>query len=160
MRYEEVFRELNSGGVKYLTVGGIALILHDIVRFTADLDLMVELSEDNLTKLVATMEKMGYKPRVPVKASDFIDPRKREKWIREKNMKVFSFYDPKRPTHLVDIFVDEPIDFDEAYSRKKTFKVDDFEIPVVSLEDLKRLKLLSGREQDILDIKELERLEK
>jgi len=160
MRYEEVFRELNSSGVKYLTVGGIALALHGFVRFTADLDLMVELTKDNLTKLVAAMEKMGYKPKAPVKASEFIDPRKREMWVREKNMKVFSFYDPNRSIDLVDIFVDEPIDFEEAYSRKMIFKADDLEIPVVSLEDLKKLKLLSGREQDILDIKELERLEK
>lgn len=159
MHYEDIIRELNNAGVRYLIVGGIAVTLHGYIRFTCDLDLMLDLNKDNLSKFIPTMEKLGYVPKVPVKAAEFIDPQKREMWVREKNMKVFSFYDPKRHTHLIDIFVENPIDFEEAYPRRMDSNIGNLKIPVISLDDLKKLKLLSGREQDIQDIKELEKIE-
>ncbi|MBW1973727.1 MAG: hypothetical protein JRI44_12950, partial [Deltaproteobacteria bacterium] len=45
---EEIFEKLNKEGVKYVIVGGVALVLHGVVRLTADLDLMLEMSEENL----------------------------------------------------------------------------------------------------------------
>ncbi len=42
--YEEVFRKLSDREVKYAVAGGVALVLHGVVRLTADLDLIVELS--------------------------------------------------------------------------------------------------------------------
>jgi len=43
MFYEELFEKLNMSGVDYVVVGGVALVLHGVVRLTADLDLMVHL---------------------------------------------------------------------------------------------------------------------
>jgi hypothetical protein len=34
MYYEEIFRSLNKGRVKYAVVGGVAVVLHGIVRLT------------------------------------------------------------------------------------------------------------------------------
>jgi hypothetical protein len=156
MHYEDIVRELNDAGVKYLIVGGMAVVFHGHIRFTCDLDLMLDLGGENLSRFVEAMKGLGYVPKVPVKAEEFIDPQKREKWIGEKNMRVFSFIDPKRHTHLIDVFVENPLDFGEAYKQRKVFRVGDLEFSVISLEGLKKLKLLSGREQDILDIKALE----
>ena len=50
MFYEEVFRALNKNKVRYLVVGGGAVVLHGVVRMTADLDLFVDLKENNLLK--------------------------------------------------------------------------------------------------------------
>jgi hypothetical protein len=41
--YEEIFRALNAKKVKYVVVGGVGLVLHGVVRLTADLDLIVRL---------------------------------------------------------------------------------------------------------------------
>ena len=63
MFYEKVFKELNKRKVRYVVIGGIAVNLYGIPRFTRDLDLAVDLSEKNLTRLISTMNSLGYKPR-------------------------------------------------------------------------------------------------
>jgi hypothetical protein len=158
MYYERVFEELNGKKVRYLIVGGMAVVLHGIVRLTADLDIMIDLGRKNAKTFVEAMTALGYKPRVPVKAAEFVDPEKRASWMKEKDMKVFSFFDPKAPMHSVDVFVYEPIDFESAYARRKTVKAGRLSLPVVSIEDLKALKVISGRGQDLADIKSLEGL--
>ena len=70
MYCEEVFRALEKNGVKYVVVGGVALILHGIVRFTADLDLMIQMEEDNIEKFISTMDELGYKPNIARFARD------------------------------------------------------------------------------------------
>jgi len=45
-------------------------------------------------------------------------------------MEVFSFYHPQTPIRLIDVFVDEPIRFDEIEREIVMFKARDIEIPV------------------------------
>ncbi len=160
MFYEEVFDELNKRGVRYLVVGGVALVLTGVVRLTVDLDLMLDMSQKNLEKFVSAMTNLGYKPKMPVDATDLIDPENRDKWMQEKNMVVFSFIKSKESFAIVDVFIDEPIDFEKSYSKKNIVMADGLGIPLVSLDDLKKLKRMSGRSQDIADIKALDELEK
>jgi hypothetical protein len=160
MLYEDIFIKLNERKVKYLVVGGIALVLHGVVRLTADLDLMVKLKDDNLVKFFSAMEELGYKPRMPVKAWELIDPVKRETWKREKGMSVFSFYDSKKPMGLVDVFIDEPIDYQKLEKERIRMKAGGITIPVISKKHLIKLKKMSGRPQDIADIKALKEVMK
>ena len=160
MYYEKVIAELNKSGVRYLVAGGTAIVLHGIVRMTADLDIMVSLDKKNVEKLVASIEKLGYTPKAPVKAIDLADPEKRALWMREKGMKVFSFFEKKMPIHMVDVFVYEPIDFEGAYGRRKIVDAGGLRIPVVSLDDLERMKAIAGREMDLADIKSIRELKK
>lgn len=51
MFYEKVFRILSEKGVRYAVMGGVALVLHGVVRFTADLDLIVDLDKKILKTL-------------------------------------------------------------------------------------------------------------
>jgi predicted nucleotidyltransferase len=158
MYYEDVFRRLNEKKVRYIVIGGVALVLHGVVRLTVDLDLMLDLDKNNLEKFVSVVKSLGYKPKMPVKTKDFFDPNMRNKWRKEKNMKVFSFYNPKKPINLIDVFFDEPIDFNKIYKSRKVIKVDNFKLPIISIEHLIKLKKLSGRAQDIADIKSLKKL--
>jgi hypothetical protein len=160
MFYEEVFRKLGEKKIRYAVVGGIALVLHGVVRFTADLDLIIELSSDNLTKFINAINELGYKPRLPVKTEDFADPLTRERWIAEKDIKVFTFYHPEHQISQIDIFVKEPLRFDDIEKELAWIKAKDVVIPVVSLTHLKMLKRIAGRPQDIADIEALEDLEK
>ncbi len=91
MIYEDIFKALNFRRVKYIVVGGIALVLHGVVRLTADLDLIVRLETGNLTRFISVMNELGYKPKVPVKAEEFIDNNKRKTWKREKGMRACRF---------------------------------------------------------------------
>ena len=159
MYYEEIFRILNKTRVRYLVVGGVAIVLHGIVRLTVDLDIMIELENKNIQLFLDAMKSVGYKPKVPVLPEEFADPAKRELWKKEKNMIVFSFFNPKKPFEELDVFIHNPIDFSAAYVGRKVYEVSGASIPVVSLDDLKKLKKISGRKQDEADIVALEALE-
>jgi hypothetical protein len=160
MFFEDIFRRLQEENVDYLVVGGVAVMLHGVVRMTADLDLMVMLTEGNLEKFVSVMNDLGFRPKVPVPAESFISEANRRTWIEEKNMQVFSFLHPDQAISLIDVFVKEPISYDELRRGAEMKYLDEIAIPVVSINDLIRLKKLSGRPQDLEDIKSLEEVQK
>ncbi len=157
--YIEIFRALVEEDIRFVVAGGIAVNLLGVPRFTADLDLIVALDERNVNKFVRCMADMGYKPKVPVPAEAFADQGNREKWVREKNMRVFSFIQPNRPYELIDVFVKEPIPFSEMWREKENIRIENIEVPVVSIEHLLQLKQAAGREQDLSDIDALQRLQ-
>lgn len=158
MFYQEVFQSLQNHKVSYLVSGGVAVVLHGVLRFTADLDLIVDFEPENLKRLLLALHESGYKPKLPVRASDFLDPANRKLWAEEKNMIVFSFYNREAPYKLIDIFVEELIPFNELDSAKKEVFAGGIHIPVVSMDHLIRLKKLADRRQDIADIESLEEL--
>lgn len=159
MYYENVFTSLQKNNIRYAVAGGVALVLHGVVRFTADLDLIVDLESENLKRFVHAMNELGYGPRNPVKAEDMLDPATRGKWKREKGMEVFSFVDPGQPMTLIDVFIEEKIPFEEVMKDLMRVTAKGITIPVVSLAHLKRLKKEAGRPQDLADIEAIEALE-
>ena len=159
MGYENIFRMLHEKEIRYVVAGGVATVLHGVVRLTMDLDLIVYLEMDNVLRFVQGMTELGYSPKAPVKAEEFADPAKRKSWIQEKGMKVFSFCDPKDPFKLVDVFVEEPIPFGQMEQEKIQVTVNETPIWIVSKRHLIQLKKIAGREQDVADIQALKRLE-
>ena len=81
---------LNQHQVRYLIVGGLAVVAHGFVRFTADVDIILSLDEENLGRAINALKALGYRPRAPVEFDEFIDPSTRKRWAEEKNMTVFS----------------------------------------------------------------------
>ena len=158
MLFLDMFRKFDEKGLDYVVIGGVALLMHGVVRLTADLDLMVALEHDNLRKLIDAMAELGYRPRIPEPAEALLDPARRRFWIDHKNMEVFSFYEPDQPMALVDIMIREPVDYRTLRGRAVMMGVDGLSVPVASREDLIALKTISGRPQDREDIKALERL--
>lgn len=158
MIYEEIFKEFELRDVRYLVVGGMAVNLYGYVRLTMDLDIMVDLSDENLSGIVDVMEKFGYTPRVPVNPHEFISEEKRDEWIKEKGAIVFTFIDLKSPFKHIDIFLRNPIDFEDAHSRKEVMTVGGIKINIASIDDLIKMKSLTGRPRDMEDINHLERI--
>ena len=155
---EAVLASLNAAGVRYLVVGGVAVVLHGYLRTTADLDLVVQLSPDNAQRAVRALASLGYRPRAPVSAEQFADPAIRQSWLREKGLTVLGLWSDRYPGLEVDLFVDEPFDFDAAYSRAVTVDLDSTTATVVSLTDLIDLKKAAGRPMDLADIEALRTL--
>ncbi|MEN9796334.1 MAG: hypothetical protein RL653_30 [Pseudomonadota bacterium] len=155
---EAVLRALNEAQVRYLVVGGVAVVLHGHLRTTADLDLVLQLSPDNAARGMRALTSLGYRPRAPVPAADFADAEIRRRWVEEKGLTVFSLWSPEHRELEVDVFVAEPFDFDEAYARSTCAPLVDTFAQVAALEDLVALKRLAGRAQDLADIEALERL--
>ena len=71
-------------------------------------------------------------------------------------MLVFSLFDPDDPLHEVDVFVDNPIDFGELWTRSEVVSVGSTEARIASIEDLITMKSIAGRPQDLADIEALQ----
>lgn len=153
-----VLRALDGAGVQYVVVGGVAVVLHGYLRFTADMDLVVALSPDNARAAVETLAAIGYHPNAPVPPGQFADQETREAWVREKEMLVFSFWNSRFPQVNVDLFVREPFPFDEMAGEAKIVKLRGLAVPIASIAHLIRMKREAGRPKDLDDIDALERI--
>ena len=71
-------------------------------------------------------------------------------------MQVFQIWDPENPIRSVDVFVREPVKFEELWAQSITENLDGVPIHIASIEHLIEMKKLAGRERDILDIQALE----
>lgn len=89
-RIEWVVGGLERANVRYLVVGGVAVVLHGYLRTTLDLDLVLHLERDNVERALKALSGLGFQPQVPVPLSSFADPQVREGWFGDKNMTVFS----------------------------------------------------------------------
>jgi len=158
--FDLIFDELQRGQVRYLVVGGVAVVLQGHPRFTADLDLVVALDPSNARAAIAALARLGYRPRAPVDGAQFSDPKTRQRWIDEKGLTVFSLWSPAHPATDVDLFVREPFPFDAAFSRATIADLGDVKVPVASIEDLIALKRVAGRPKDLEDIRVLEAIER
>jgi len=157
--YEQVFRKLNKKRVRYLVVGGIAVNLHGFPRVTGDLDIMLDLNDGkSVNGFVEVVKVLGFKPKIPVQVDDFAIPSKRKSWIEEKNMKVFSVYNPSQEIEHIDVLIENLIDFDKAYKTREIVNAGNLKVPVVSIDDLIKLKKISGRKRDEIDIAALKEI--
>jgi predicted nucleotidyltransferase len=155
---ESVLRALNDAGVRYLIAGDLAVVAHGYVRFTKDIDVVIALDESNARSAVSAFAKIGYRPTVAaVKIEEFCDPDQRRQWIEEKDAKVFQLYSDDHRMTPVDIFIEEPFDFDLAYARALCVEyAAGIDVRVVALEDLLEMKRAAGRPQDSIDVEQLE----
>lgn len=154
--FEPIFEALARAGVRYVVVGGVAVVLHGHPRLTADLDLAVDLSPAEARKAIDALVGLGLRPRAPVDAVGFADPAVRARWVSERGMRVFSLWDPEDPMRAVDLFAENPVDFEELWARAETMEIGGVSVRVACIEDLIRLKRLAGRPEDELDIEALE----
>ena len=158
MLYEEIFKKLHDENFEYLVVGGMAVNLHGYSRITNDLDLLILLTEENIGKFVKVIKSLGYRPKVPVELEDFISEKNRKNWIENKNMKVFSVYNPKNELEHIDVLIEYSLNFKKVYERKNVFNIRGIKIPTISIPDLIKLKKEAGRKIDELDINVLTRI--
>jgi hypothetical protein len=78
-------------------VGGVAVVLHGRFRTTADLDLVVEVTQEDARRAIDAVYALGYRPRAPVSAEEFADSDTRSLWVRDKGLTVFSMWSPDTP---------------------------------------------------------------
>ena len=147
---------LNAAGVRYLIAGGLAVNAHGYVRFTHDVDLVIQLTSGNIIPAFAAFSSIGYRPMAPVTAKQFSDPAQRQQWISDKNMMVLNFQSDQHRETPVDVFVIEPFDFDAEYkiSREQQLMPGLF-VRFVSIPTLIAMKKVANRHRDVDDIQHL-----
>lgn len=158
--YGEVFKALGKAKVKYVVAGGVAVVLHGYMRVTADLDLIVLLEENNLKNFYKALKTVNYLPKVPVTVEQFSDSKQRKQWKKDKGMIVFSFVSRHPPFQLVDMFVDEPIKFEELYKQKKDIRIEGIKIPLIAIDHLLKLKKKANRPKDLDDMVQLNEIKR
>lgn len=149
--YEEIFREFQKQRVKYVLVGGMAFNLLGGYRNTLDMDILVEMTDKNLAKIVSILKKAGYHVKQPVDPMRIADKATREDWIKNKHMKAFNFYKSERSYEEVDILIDSPVDFTEAAKDAVKVTANGLRLFVISPRKLLKMKLAAGREKDLQD---------
>lgn len=155
----ELLRALHEEGVRAVVVGGVAVLLHGHVRATADLDLVLDLSPDNVQGALAVLEAQGLVPRLPVQAQEFADPEVRDRWRRERHLTVFALHDPDDPRREVDLFAEEPLPFAELWESSVVVPLSGIPVRVASRDHLIEMKRAAGRPQDLADVAALEALQ-
>lgn len=153
-----LFTVLAATGMRFVVVGGLAMVLHGIDRLTADADLVVDLTADELPAAISALLAAGYRPLAPVDAHALTNAETRANWIATKGMRVFSFWDTTHTRPTVDILIDSPVPFDELWTNATMTQIGSLQIAIASPPDLIRLKQETGRDRDAADIEKLKTL--
>jgi predicted nucleotidyltransferase len=156
--FEELLAYLEQADVRFVVVGGVAVVVQGYARMTADIDLVIDLESTNVRRAVDSLTARGLRPLLPVNPADFADEEKRRDWVENRNVQVFSMRDERNPLITVDLFAREPIPFEELWSRADVVLLGGRSIRVASIEDLIRMKRSAARPQDAIDVERLEQI--
>ena len=147
---------LNKHGVRFLVVGGLAVAAHGYLRYTADVDMVIQLDPANIREAFAALTEAGYQPSVPVTGQQFGDQQLRDAWIADKGMVVLNFWSDQYRDTPVDVFVSEPFDFDTEYNEGLLQELaPGLALRFPRLETLIQMKLSAGRPKDLIDVEYL-----
>lgn len=138
--FSEFLKLLNSSDVEYLLVGGYAVNYYGLARSTGDMDIWIRPSYANAEKLVQALKEFGFSGVTP---DLFTVP-----------AQVIRMGVP--PLRLKILTSVSGVDFEEFYTRRQVFEMEDLSVPVISLEDLKHNKRASGRLKDLADLEALD----
>src|SRR5678816_950706 len=67
---------------------------------------------------------------------DYANANARRMWFDDKGMRVLSLWDPHHPMREVDLFVENPIDFDLLHERSQIVALATTSVRIASIEDL------------------------
>lgn len=149
---------LRDGQIPYCVVGGMAVNLHGVPRTTYDVDIVISVTLESLSRAADAFTALGLVPRLPLQLEQFSSPEFRREMLEQRNLVAMTFTDPKDPLREVDVLVNPPIDVDRLVNGAITMTFTGKPIRVVSRDDLIAMKEASGRRQDLDDVSHLRRL--
>ena len=154
---KEILLTLADRGVEFVLGGGVACVLHGVERVTLDVDIAVQMTAQNLERLIEAVETLNLRPRVPVSLADISDPDFVRSMVVEKGALVFSLTDVDRPLRQLDIFLHPALSFERLSKDAVWFDIGPTKIRVVSKELLMTIKreIKPLRPKDVLDLEEL-----
>jgi len=143
--FRELLKIFEKYKIRYLIVGGYAVMKYSEPRFTKDLDVFIATDQDNANGVYSALREFGA-PLENLTPNDFA----------HKGY----FYQMGRPPLRVDIMMSIPgIEFEDAWENRETVRLDDLRILFISRSDLIQAKEASGRPQDKVDVEKLREAE-
>jgi hypothetical protein len=144
--FNEHFRDfinaLNNQKVDYVLVGGMAVILHGYVRGTGDMDVWVNKTKENYSKLKNAFQEFG----MPV--FDMTE----EKFLSNE-FDVWSF--GVSPVKIEVMTAVKGLQFDETFKMAQYYTENKLQVRFIHLNHLIQAKRASGRYRDLDDIEQL-----
>lgn len=142
--FKDMLRLLGDHKVKYLIVGGYAVIWHTQPRFTKDLDNWLRPCNKNAKRVAAALRAFGV-PLVEVTEEDFAN----------EGLKFMIGMFPTAIDFLTSVL---PLDFAEAWESRDVFETSTGSLNYLSVPNLVRSKSTAGCMQDLADVEEILRL--
>ena len=145
-KHKKILIDLVESRVDFLLVGGYAVIFYGYARTTGDMDLWLKPDNDNKIKFLSVLEKyLTDKSGIEkVKKLDFTD--------------VVAFHIGSPPEKVDFLTKIAGVNFDDAFLHKACLSIQNYQIPVLHLNDLIANKLLSARLKDKADVEELQKI--
>ena len=136
--FKEFLKLLNSNEVEYLLIGGYAVGYYGYPRPTGDMDIWIARNPDNAQRVVHALHEFGFE--CPT-----------ENLLRENEV-VRMGVPPFRLEILTTI---SGVEFSACYDERRQVLLDEVEVSLISLPQLKINKKASGRSKDIMDLENL-----
>jgi hypothetical protein len=154
-----VMKVLGRHRVAYVICGGVACILHGVSRVTQDIDLCVEMTDENLNRLIAAAKDLGLSPRIPEPISSILSAERRREWIVGKGAQVYTLVSSNSPLQI-DVFLEYPIPYSRLAQDAVRRTIDGTPVLVSSPAHLIEAKrsVQPPRRVDLQDIEALEEL--
>ena len=141
--YEEFLSLLNKHNVKYCIIGAFAVAFYAKPRYTKDIDILVEPSDDNAKKILEAIGEFGF-GKLAISIED----------ITEEGNILQLGYEPLRIDLLNKL---EGFRFQDIWQNRVTGDYGSEKVYIIGLDDLIKNKKMSDRPSDKIDIELLEK---
>jgi len=143
--FQDFIRAFNDNRVRYILVGGYAVILHGYIRSTADMDIWVDKTKGNYQKLKKALNQFG--------APGFSE----NEFLGDE----FNVWGLGREPNRIEILSEvKGLKFDVAYKKSITYEQENLPIRFINFNDLLESKKAAGRFKDKNDIEQLNKKNK
>jgi hypothetical protein len=140
--FKELLNLFNDYHVKYLVIGGYAVMKYTEPRYTKDLDIWVKADRENAVLVLKALKAFGA-PLSGMSEDDFAHEG--------------YFYQIGVAPVRIDILMSvQQVAFDDAWPNRFESDIGGIRAPFISKEDLIRSKRGAGRPQDLIDVELLE----
>lgn len=135
--FSDLLNRFNANNVRYLIIGGYAVIQYAEPRYTKDLNIWISVDKENAAAVYKSLKEFGA-PLAGMSEADFSEEG--------------YFYQMGRPPMRVDILMGIPgLEFEQAWQRHIEVDFEGLIVRFISREDLIAAKKASGRPQDVID---------
>ena len=135
--FSDLLRIFNDHNVRYMVIGGYAVVQYAEPRFTKDLDLLINTDTANAEAVYNALREFGAS-LTGLTSKDFAEEG--------------FFFQMGMPPVRVDVIMGIPgVKFEECWNRRVVVDFDDLKVIFISKQDLIASKRAAGRPQDLID---------
>ncbi|MDP2705984.1 MAG: hypothetical protein Q8O70_00560 [Burkholderiales bacterium] len=160
MKTVELLQAMSDEQVQYVLVGVLAVQLHGFLRSTFDIDLVLAMNDENLSRFIAVAQRYNLVPVIPVPIESLRNASLIEQWHREKGMLAFALREPHTGGSVVDVLVRPDVPYDRLMVNAVAGELFGRKVWIASIDDLLVMKRIANRPKDQLDVAALEKIKR